>query len=332
MLLFIGQVGNDFVEREAFQEIDYRRMYGPLAKWVAQIDRAERIPEYVSTPSTSRSPAARARCVLALPEDMLSRRPPSPMRRVTARRGRAVARGHGGAASELLAGAKRPLVLVGGGGWTAQACEALRAFAERTGIPVGCAFRCQDLFDNRHPNYAGDVGIGINPKLAQRVKEADVLLVIGARLGEMTTSGYTLLDVPVPKQKLVHVHAGAEELGRVYQATLPINSSMKSSSPRLQRWSRGPAVERADQAAHADYLAWNRAVPMPGALHYGEVDRLAVAEPARRRDRHQRRRQFRQLAAPPSTATRRLAHAARADQRRDGLRRAGGGRGEDRAA
>jgi acetolactate synthase-1/2/3 large subunit len=270
MVVFVGQVGNDFVEREAFQEVDYRRMYGPLTKWVAQIDRTERIPEYVSHAFHVATSGRPGPVLLALPEDMLfadaavadapryrtPRAAPAPADLKELER--------------LLGEAKNPFVIVGGGGWTKTASEKLQAWAASAGIPVGASFRCQDYFDNRHPCYAGDVGIGLNPKLAQRVKDADLLLVIGARLGEMTTSGYTLLEVPVPRQKLVHVHAGAEELGRVYQATLPINSNYEEfvlalSSVKAKGWKEQAA------AAHADYLAWNKVVPMPGSLHYGEV-------------------------------------------------------------
>jgi acetolactate synthase-1/2/3 large subunit len=270
MLVFVGQVGNDFVEREAFQEVDYRRMYGPLTKWVAQIDRAERIPEYVSHAFHVATSGRPGPVLLALPEDMLFsdaavadapryRMPkaapaPADMREL----------------EKLLHAARNPLVIVGGGGWTKRASAALQAWAEKTGIPVGASFRCQDYFDNRHACYAGDVGIGLNPKLAQRVKDADLLIVIGARLGEMTTSGYTLLDVPVPKQKLVHVHAGPEELGRVYQATLPIVSSYEEFVLALSGL-KTPSWKEQAHAAHADYLAWNKPIPMPGALQYGEV-------------------------------------------------------------
>jgi acetolactate synthase-1/2/3 large subunit len=269
MLVFVGQVGNDLIEREAFQEVDYRRMYGPLTKWVAQIDRAERIPEYVSHAFHTATAGRPGPVLLALPEDMLfsdaavadaprfrtPRAAPSPADLQELAR--------------LLAAAQRPFVLVGGS-WSKRASDALRGWAETAGVPVGCAFRCQDYFDNRHPNYAGDVGIGINPKLAQRVKEADLLLVIGARLGEMTTSGYTLLDVPVPRQKLVHVHAGAEELGKVYQATLPINANHEEFVLALSKI-RTPSWKEQSRSAHDDYLAWNKPLPMPGALQYGEV-------------------------------------------------------------
>jgi len=272
MIVFVGQVGSDFVEREAFQEVDYRRMYGPLTKWVAQIDRAERIPEYVSHAFHVATSGRPGPVLLALPEDMLfseaavadaprfrtPRAAPSPADMKELER--------------LLAGAKRPFLLLGGGGWTGKATAGLQAWAEVAGIPVGCGFRCQDYFDNRHPNYAGDVGIGVNPKLAQRVKEADVLLVIGERLGEMTTSAYTLLESPVPKQTLIHVQSGAEELGRVYQAVLPINANyeefvfaLSSIKIKNDEWKSHA------RSAHEDYLAWNRPIPMPGALHYGEV-------------------------------------------------------------
>ncbi len=270
MIVFVGQVGNDFVEREAFQEIDYRRMYGPLTKWAAQIDRAERIPEYVSHAFHVATSGRPGPVLLALPEDMLfseaavadaphfrtPRAAPSPADMEELER--------------LLAGARRPFLLLGGGGWTAKATAGLQAWAETAGIPVGCGFRCQDYFDNRHPGYAGDVGIGINPKLAQRVKDADLLLVIGERLGEMTTSAYTLLESPAPKQTLIHVQSGAEELGRVYQAALPINSNYEEFVFALLKI-KTPSWEEQAQSAHDDYLAWNRPLPMPGALQYGEV-------------------------------------------------------------
>ncbi|MDH4189569.1 MAG: thiamine pyrophosphate-binding protein [Betaproteobacteria bacterium] len=272
MLVFIGQVGNDFAEREAFQEIDYRRMYGPMAKWVAQIDRAERIPEYVSRAFHTATAGRPGPVVLALPEDMLfseaavadvphyvrSQAAPAPEDlRALARR---------------LEQAERPFVLVGGGGWTRDTGERLRAWAEAAYLPVGASFRCQDYLDNRSASYVGDVGIGINPKLAERVRNADLLLVIGARLGEMTTGAYTLVEAPVPKQTLVHVHAGAEELGRVYRAQLPINAA----SPRFvealaEMRVDGARWRDATRALREDYLAWREPRPMPGALHYGEV-------------------------------------------------------------
>src|SRR6185369_659981 len=157
----------------------------------------------------------------------------------------------------LLEKAKNPFVILGGGGWNREACRNLQRWIEKTGLPVGTSFRCQDLFDNRSDNYAGDVGIGINPKLAERVRNADVLLVIGARLGEMTTSAYSLLDAPVPKQTLIHVHAGAEELGRVYRPALAINSGYPQFVDALQNLRiESPAWEKETAEARSQYLEW----------------------------------------------------------------------------
>ena len=272
LVVFVGQVGNDFVEREAFQEIDYRRMVGQITKWVAQIDRTERIPEYVSHAFHTAMSGRPGPVVLALPEDMLFAEAavadvphyktvrPAPsdadLREL----------------QKLLQGAERPFVVIGGGGWDRAACDGLRAWLEAAQLPAGTSFRCQDLLDNRSPSYAGDVGIGINPKLAQRVREADVVLAIGARLGEMTTGGYTLFQAPVPSQTLIHVHGGAEELGRVYHATLPINSGMARFVEALAQVRLDGSKWAARTAqAREEYLAWSAPQPMPGKLQYAEV-------------------------------------------------------------
>jgi len=160
----------------------------------------------------------------------------------------------------LMGRSQRPVVVLGGTGWTAAACDNFKRFAEANYLPVACAFRCQDLFDNRHPNYIGDVGIGINPKLAQRIKDADLVIAVGARLGEMTTSGYTLLDAPLPAQSLVHVHPGAEELGRVYQAQLMINAGMQQFASRLAMMMPIEDAPWRDSVgpARSDYEAWQQ--------------------------------------------------------------------------
>jgi acetolactate synthase-1/2/3 large subunit len=178
-------------------------------------------------------------------------------------------------AHALLAKAQRPLVLVGGSRWTAEACDATRRFAETNALPVACGFRRQDVFDNRHASYAGDVGIGIRPGLAQLVREADVLLVIGERLGEMTTSGYTLLDVPVPRQALVHVHPGVEEIGRVYQATLGICATPGAFVEAIAALPALPATRWRERtaAAHADYEAWRAPRPVPGNVDLWHIVR-----------------------------------------------------------
>ncbi|MGP1680476.1 MAG: thiamine pyrophosphate-binding protein [Burkholderiales bacterium] len=273
MILLIGQVGSDFVEREAFQEVDFRRMYGQMAKWVASIDRAERVPEYLSHAFHCAMSGRKGPVVLALPEDMLTQTAVAadtdPYQEVVA---------HPGAGDivklrTMLGAAERPLAILGGSGWNTKACADLRQFVEANGLPAGCAFRFQDLFDNTHANYAGDIGVGINPKLAQRVKDADLLLVIGARLGEMTTGGYTLLSVPRPAQKLVHVHAGAEELGRVYQGDLLINSGMPQIAAALA--ALAPVEARPwrewTASAHADYREWTKPRTMPGKLQLWDI-------------------------------------------------------------
>ena len=274
MVVFIGQVGNEFAEREAFQEIDYRRMYGQMAKWVAQIDRVERIPEYVSRAFHTAMAGRPGPVILALPEDTLfAEAAVADVPRYHTVRPAASA-SEVAKTAELLSGAQRPFVILGGGGWTADACRRLQRWAEKAGLPVGTAFRCQDLLDNRSPNYAGDVGIGVNPKLAQRVKDADVLLVIGARLGEMTTGAYSLVEAPVPKQTLIHIHAGTEELGRVYRPALPINSGYPQFVDALREVDISSETWKAQSAAaRKEYLEWTEPRPMPGKLQYGEVVR-----------------------------------------------------------
>jgi acetolactate synthase-1/2/3 large subunit len=274
MVMFIGQVGSDMVEREAFQEIDYRRMYGQMAKWVAQIDRVERIPEYVSHAFHTALAGRPGPVVLALPEDMLflEAAVADVERAHVVRPGVSVLQIN--ELKNLLEKARSPFVIVGGGGWTREATQKLQKWAEAAGLPVGNSFRCQDLFDNRSPSYAGDVGIGINPKLAQRVKDADVLLVIGARLGEMTTGAYTLLEVPQPRQTLIHVHAGAEELGRVYRPALAVNSGYPQFVSALDSLPlENSSWKEKTEKARREYLEWNAPRPMPGSVQYGEIIR-----------------------------------------------------------
>ncbi|MGE0805768.1 MAG: thiamine pyrophosphate-binding protein [Burkholderiaceae bacterium] len=240
MVVLVGQVGTDFMDREAFQEIDYRRMFGHVAKWVAQIDRADRIPEYVARAFQTATSGRMGPVVLALPEDVLAAEAEAPAARRHQPVHAAPSQAQLARVGELLSAAQRPLVLLGGTGWTAAACDDMRRFAEANQLPVACAFRFQDLFDNRHPNYVGDVGIGINPKLAQRVREADLIVAVGPRLGEMTTSGYSLIEAPVPRQRLVHVHAGQDELGSVYQAELMIASGMPEFAAAVRDLRAGP--------------------------------------------------------------------------------------------
>ncbi|MGJ7564184.1 thiamine pyrophosphate-binding protein [Variovorax sp. GB1R11] len=285
MVLFVGDVGSDFRDREAFQEVDYGSFFGPstkgFAKRVERIDDANRIPEYIARAFATAMNGRPGPVVVVLPEDMLrSETAARPLKRVEA----VEPWSDPGALRtlrELLLKSQRPLLIAGGGGWTAQAAQALQRFAENWRLPVTNAFRFQDTFDNHHPLYAGDVGIAINPKLAQRVKDADLILAIGPRLGEMTTGGYTLLEAPKAKQTLVHIHASAEELNRVYQADLAINAGMSAAARSLEVLSAPPTLpwEEWTLQAHADYEA--NLVPqalagMPAETPRGPVDMAQV--------------------------------------------------------
>jgi acetolactate synthase I/II/III large subunit len=213
MLLLVGDVGSDMRDREAFQEVEYLSFFKSLAKRVERIDDARRIPEYIARAFATAMNGRPGPVVLVLPEDMLTQMVDVP---VLPRVEPVQAWSDPGSLRtlrEMLLQAERPLVIAGGSGWTPQSAQALQRFAENWQLPVANAFRFQDTFDNFHPLYAGDVGIGINPALAKRVRESDLIIAIGPRLGEMTTGGYTLLEAPRPKQKLVHIHASAEELG-----------------------------------------------------------------------------------------------------------------------
>jgi acetolactate synthase-1/2/3 large subunit len=273
MILLIGQVARNDMDREAFQEIDYRRMFGQVAKWVAQIEDASRIPEYMNRAFATATSGRPGPVVLALPEDMLTDEvyvgdckpwqpvPINPgltqMQQVT----------------EMLNNAQRPLILVGGSGWSDSCRRQLEDFAEKSQIPVANSFRCQDYFNHEHPNYIGDVGLGINPALKQTINEADVLLVIGARLGEMTTGGFGLFDIPVTKQKLIHVHAGAEELGHIYQPELAINASSASFVEALSQCQIKVAenwAEQIDEARHS-FLNWRQSVTVEGKVQLSEI-------------------------------------------------------------
>jgi acetolactate synthase I/II/III large subunit len=270
LILLIGQVSSVQEEREAFQEIDYRRMFGPLAKWVAQIDDVDRIPELIARAYSTACSGRPGPVVLALPEDMLAARSDAADAPAFRRIQPSPAPADVERLRVLLAGAERPLAIIGGGGWTSAATAGLQLFLEANSLPAGAAFRRQDALDNDSPSYVGDVGIGINPALAERVRNADLVLAVGPRLGEMTTSGYTLLDVPRPRQQLVHVHPGAEELGRVYQADLPILSGMEPFAAAVRDLRVEPRWGAWAAHARADFEAWQQHDPMPGPIDLGD--------------------------------------------------------------
>ncbi|MGE5270364.1 MAG: thiamine pyrophosphate-dependent enzyme [Thiohalocapsa sp.] len=274
MVVLVGQVARHQIDREAFQEVDFRKMYAPLAKWVTQIDLAERVPELLNQAFQVATSGRPGPVVVALPEDMLRERAAavvSPYRAV---------RAHPGAADlaelrRLLAAAERPIMLVGGGLWDDDACADIARFAAANALPVCCSFRRQDIVDNRLPVFVGDLGTGAAPTLVQRFRAADLVLAVGARIGEITSQSYTLLGVPDPGKILIHVHAAAEELGRVFRPTLAIQSGMAEfaaaaaalqpvAAPRWREWS---------QAARAEYeagLVPSRFDPAP-ALDLGQV-------------------------------------------------------------
>ncbi len=274
MVILIGQVARDQEYREAFQEVDYRQFYGALCKWVGQIESADRVPEMVSKAFHHAMSGRPGPVALALPEDMLrdltDTGDADPFK--TVRPG--VDPADIAAMQEMLSSAERPLMIVGGGGWNETACADILAYAEANGLPVAASFRCQDIVDNNSDCYVGELGTSVNAALAARVKEADLLLVVGARLGEMTTSGYSLVQTPRPAQKLIHIYSDPDELGRVYQADLPIAAAVDRFAAAARQ---APAVDASAWAewagaAREDYLG-NLAptLEMPGAVDMVQV-------------------------------------------------------------
>jgi len=273
MVVLVGQVARHQIDREAFQEVDFRQMFAPLAKWVAQIDMAERVPELINQAFQVAASGRPGPVVLALPEDMLRDRRAAavvgPYRAVHA---------HPGAADlaemrRLLAAAERPMMLVGGSGWTDEACRDIARFAEVNDLPVCCSFRRQDIVDNRLQCFVGDLGTGASPALVARFREADLLLAVGARIGEITSQSYSLLGIPDPGKLLIHVHAAAEELGRVFRPSLAIQSGMPEfaaavtelpsvAAPRWARWR---------ESVRLDYEAGLVPNVADGALDLGRV-------------------------------------------------------------
>lgn len=274
MLLFIGQVDRSMREREAFQEVDYRAMFGGMAKWVVEIDRADRIPELVARAYRVAMQGRPGPVVISLPEDMLvdTCEVADAPRVEPVQAWPAPADLH--TLQDMLAQARQPIAVLGGSGWDETACRQFADFAQRAGLPVATSFRRAALFPADHPCYAGDLGIGPDARLKARVADADLLLLVGGRLSEMPSSSYTLLDIPVPRQKLVHVHPGAEELGRVYQPALGIQAGPRAFSAALAQVDvpAAPAWQGSAAQAHADYLDWTETPRhLPGEFQYGQA-------------------------------------------------------------
>ena len=272
MILLVGQVARAMRDREAFQEVDYRRFFADQTKWVAEIDEAARVPEYMERAFATAMNGRPGPVVLALPEDMLIEEAAAiPAARVEPAR-HAPSSEAMAALRTRLSTAKRPFLLIGGGGWTRAAVEDVRAFAETHDLPVGCSFRSKDYLDNASPSYAGDVGIAPNPALVERIRASDVVIALGPRLGEMTTGGYALFDRGWSRERLIHIHPGAEELGRVYPPALAIHASIPEAARALRAITVDAVAWRGQaEAAHEAYKAFSAPVSVDAGVNLSEV-------------------------------------------------------------
>lgn len=274
LIVFVGQVGRDMREREAFQELNYRAVFGTMAKWVTEIDDAARIPELVSRAFYEATNGRPGPVVIALPEDMLTDRaivadaptfePVETWPGLTDM----------SRLQKMIWAAKKPITLLGGSHWSEKACASVMRFAERFAMPVATTFRRAHLFDALHPCYAGDLGIGPNPKLLARVKDADLVILVGGRMGEMSSQSYTLFEIPAPKQTFVHVHPGIEELGRVYRPALAIHAAPTAFAAALEGLQAPNEISWRGETktAHADYLAFSEtATDVPGNVNVGAI-------------------------------------------------------------
>jgi len=278
LIMMVGLIGRVDEEREAFQEFDLKAIFGTQTKWTAVINDASRIPELLTRAFQVAVSGRPGPVVIGLPEDMLrdvveAKTLPARVRPVQA----SPAASQAAEIATVLSKAKTPLVIVGGETWDEQSCDDLAKFVSAWNLPVACSFRSQDRLSALHASYVGDAGLGINPALAKRIRDADVLLVLGARLGDCTTSGYTLLDVPVAQQKVLHVHPDANEIGRVYAPELGICSGMKQALQALVELDAPQVTEtwaEWAQAARDDYLKWST----PNKTSHGPVNLAAVME------------------------------------------------------
>jgi len=273
MILFVGQAALSHLDREAFQEVDFKAMFAPLAKWAAEIREADRIPEYVARAFHTATSGRPGPVVLSLPEDILTapcKAPPTrPYQRTEPQASReAVRRVHA-----MLMRAAEPYLILGGPGWTQDAITDIRKYAEALDLPVVTTFRAKDRFDNSHENYCGDLGIGAQPSLLARLEASDLLLVVGARLGEMTTAGYTRFTAPVPKQTLIHVHPSADELNRVYQADFAIAASVGSFAHKAAEITAPVRVtwRTIRRDARTEYESFAKPVIAPGGINPAEI-------------------------------------------------------------
>jgi acetolactate synthase-1/2/3 large subunit len=272
LVMFVGQIGRDMREREAFQELDYRAVFGSMTKWATEIDDPARVPEIVSRAFHTAANGRPGPVVVAIPEDMLTERvavaDAPPFALIETSPGPDEMAKFAG----MLSAARAPIMLLGGSRWSQAASDAVARFAQKHALPVATTFRRAHLFDALHPCYAGDLGIGPNPKLIERIKGADLVVLVGGRLGELPSQSYTLFDIPRPQVPLVHVHPGAEELGRVYSPNLAIHATPTAFAAALEKLDLPRPLGGAADAAHADYLAWTeKPTEQPGAVNFGAV-------------------------------------------------------------
>ncbi len=275
MILLIGQIARKDQDREAFQEIDYRRMFSEVAKWVAQIEDASRIPEYLNRAFATATSGRPGPVVLALPEDMLVDNTDVADARPWQTVDIHPSVGDVEKTVAMLSAAERPLIIIGGSGWSESTRLGLQEFTEKSSIAVINSFRCQDYVDHDHASYVGDLGIGINPTLTETIGASDCLLVIGARLGEMTTGGFELIDIPTPSQTMIHVHAGADELGHIYQPDLAINASSATFIKALKKHqlSAENLITRQNllETTRQSFEDWSQSIQVEGPLQLADV-------------------------------------------------------------
>lgn len=273
MVVFVGQIARGHRDREAFQEVDYRAAMAPWAKWATEVDQTERLPEYIARAFAVAQSGRPGPVVLALPEDMLSAHADVPDIAPAVTVAATPSAAQVAAVTGALAGARRPLVVIGGPHWSAAAAADLQRFAEGWGLPVAVTFRRQDRMDNAHPQYVGDLGVGMNPRLGARLAEADLILAIGTRMGDIATGGYEIMDPARPHPRLIHIHADAGELGRVFRPDPGIALPAPAMVAALAATLPPNAVPWADwtRAARADYEGWQRPAPTPGAVRLEEV-------------------------------------------------------------
>ena len=272
LVMFVGQVARDMREREAFQELDYRAVFGSMTKWATEIDDPARVPEIVSRAFHTAANGRPGPVVVAIPEDMLVERvavsDAPPFALIETAPGPAVMDKF----AQMLAGARAPIMLLGGSRWSQAASDAVARFAQKYALPVATTFRRAHLFDALHPCYAGDLGIGPNPKLVERIKTADLVVLLGGRLGELPSQSYTLIDIPRPQLPFIHIHPGAEELGRVYSPSLAIHATPTAFAAALEKLELPQPVHGDAEAVHAAYLEWTeKPTEQPGAVNFGAI-------------------------------------------------------------